>query len=132
MLLTSLASEAEEKIMPTDLSLVLGGGVSLGAYGAGHLYQMFKFLNGQPNIKLRVVTGASAGAINGLISILDSCQELEEDPTKSINWQTWVPLGIRELGKINAVTPISILDPKGASKSTELIKYRFSLVSLAA
>ena len=127
MLLTNLIVQAEEKIQPTDLSLVLGGGVSLGAYGAGHLYQMFKFLNGQPNIKLRVVTGASAGAINGLISILDSCQELEQDPAKSINWLTWVPLGIRELGRIKAVTPLSIFDPKGASKSTELIKSRFSL-----
>ena len=64
-----------------DFSLVISGGVSLGAYEAGYNWAIIKMLTKvkqnndlvEPNLKS--VAGASAGSINSLLSAMYWCQK---------------------------------------------------------
>ena len=90
-----------------DLSLVISGGVSLGAYEAGYNWAMIKMISRiksmhidiQPN--LRSVAGASAGSINTLLSAMYWCQKESVPYQNSVNdnlfYETWVHLGLEDL-----------------------------------
>jgi predicted acylesterase/phospholipase RssA len=116
--LTINAEYTQEK-KPIDLSMVISGGVSLGAYEAGYNWAMIKMLSNirdhsqvaQP--KLRSVTGASAGSINALLTGMYWCQKPEIKDTNSIDdnlfYNTWVDLGLSDL---------IITDPYSKNKST--------------
>jgi len=90
-----------------DLSMVISGGVSLGAYEAGYNWAMIKMLSQlknssqRANIHLRSVTGASAGSINALISAIYWCQDPNQPELNSIDnnlfYNTWVKLGLSDL-----------------------------------
>jgi len=64
-----------------DFSMVISGGVSLGAYESGYNWAMIKMLSEirkkglyvEP--RLRSVAGASAGSINALLSTMYWCQK---------------------------------------------------------
>lgn len=88
-------------------ALTIAGGVSLGAYQAGFLYYYTRFLQeyaarydvtvekrGSP---LAIVTGASAGSINGFLSALTVCSSPIEEPEKSPFWMVWKNVGIGRL-----------------------------------
>jgi len=103
-LLTFFLHAKREKI---DFSLVISGGVSLGAYEAGYNWSMIKMLNkiketgklDEPN--LRSVAGASAGSINALLSAMYWCQKdsipLHNSIEDNLFYETWVNLGIEDL-----------------------------------
>jgi predicted acylesterase/phospholipase RssA len=92
-------------------ALVVSGGVSLGSYQAGFLYYTTLILrrfddglraNGWdgPDVgRFRVVTGASAGSINGFLSSLSGCRTLGNAPEDSPFFQTWIKVGLAELRK---------------------------------
>ena len=90
-----------------DLSMVISGGVSLGAYEAGYNWAMIKMLSNIKNEsqivapKLRSVTGASAGSINALLTAMYWCQKPEIKEKNSIDdnlfYTTWVELGLDDL-----------------------------------
>ncbi|MBL0275428.1 MAG: patatin-like phospholipase family protein [Anaeromyxobacter sp.] len=85
---------------PPALSLTISGGVSLGAYEAGQLHYMTEVLKANPSLgQLRLVTGASAGSTNGLMTILGLCapEPRAYGPTKGPFWTTWIPLGLGQL-----------------------------------
>jgi len=70
-----LAKEPKE-----DFSLIISGGISLGAYEAGYNWGLIKHLNHRkyqdPNlspIKMHSIAGASAGAINSMMSAMSWC-----------------------------------------------------------
>jgi len=103
-LLTFSLHAKREKI---NFSLVISGGVSLGAYEAGYNWAMIKMLNkiketgnlAEPN--LRSVAGASAGSINALLSAMYWCQKdsvpLHNSIEDNLFYETWVNLGIEDL-----------------------------------
>lgn len=104
---TLLGQSIETKPQSIDISMVISGGVSLGAYEAGYNWAMIKMLT---NIKnhtqmvhphLRSVTGASAGSINALLSAMYWCQKDEIKDQNSIEenlfFNTWVKLGLHDL-----------------------------------
>ena len=62
----------------------------------------------RPNIDLRVATGASAGSANALISLIESCAPQNDDPTRGLGYQTWVPVGLSELFDPDQVTATSV------------------------
>jgi len=109
-LLTLSLHAQREKV---NVSLVISGGVSLGAYEAGYNWAMIKMLNKvRKNGKLvepdlRSVAGASAGSINALLSAMYWCQKdsiplIEEDKLlnnvdNNLFYETWVNLGIEDL-----------------------------------
>src|SRR5512138_3386120 len=45
----------------------------------------------------RIVTGASAGSVNGFMTILQSCGAPVPDPGTSLFWNAWIPLGLEKL-----------------------------------
>ncbi len=102
---STLTLHAErEKI---DFSMVISGGVSLGAYESGYNWAMIKMLSkirkhgtfAEP--QLSSVAGASAGSINALITAIYWCQRDDVDLNNSVDnnlfRETWVNLGIEDL-----------------------------------
>ena len=91
------------------LSLTVSGGVSLGAFEAGVLYfigEGVKHSDGE--VELRIATGASAGSANSLIALIDSCSPHSDDPSRSLGFQTWVPVGIGQLFDPQSVTATAV------------------------
>ena len=65
-----------------NMSMIISGGVSLGAYEAGYNWAMIKMLaeirddhHGLIEPDLKSVAGASAGSINALLSAMYWCQK---------------------------------------------------------
>lgn len=85
---------------PIPLAFTVAGGVSLGAYEAGMLHYMVELMKANPGLREpRLVTGASAGSVNGLITILSACSPDARPvaPEEGAFWSTWVPLGFDQL-----------------------------------
>ena len=92
---------------PIDISMVISGGVSLGAYEAGYNWAMVKMLSDIRNHsqrvepKLRSVTGASAGSINALLTAMYWCQKEDQPELNTVDnnlfFNTWVKLGLKDL-----------------------------------
>jgi hypothetical protein len=86
--------------LPVPLAFTVAGGVSLGAYEAGMLHYMVEIMKANPGLREpRLITGASAGSVNGLITILSACSPDEETvaPEDGLFWSTWIPLGFDQL-----------------------------------
>src|SRR5262249_29497904 len=79
-------------------SITISGGVSLGAYEAGLVYYTVETLRMNPAAATpRITTGASAGSVNGFMTILQSCGAPVPHPTTSLLWNAWIPLGLEKL-----------------------------------
>jgi predicted acylesterase/phospholipase RssA len=84
--------------LPPLLGLTVSGGVSLGSFEAGYLYYLFETLKLNPGMaEPRVFTGASAGSANALMSLVASCSGKDPEPDKTLFYQTWIPVGLKEL-----------------------------------
>jgi len=129
LLTLSLHAEREK----VNLSMVISGGVSLGAYEAGYNWAMIKMLNKvRKNGKLvephlRSVAGASAGSINALLTAMYWCQKdsvpLHNSVDDNLFYETWVNLGIEDL-LIKGDDPenrSSLFTRRGLEKKGEII-----------
>ena len=70
-----------------DLAVTISGGVSLGSYEAGYLYlstQTVRHTRGR--YTLRLLTGASAGGVNALVTAINSCRPPNRDPHDDLGW----------------------------------------------
>jgi len=73
-----------------DYSLIISGGISLGAYEAGYNWGLVKYLNHQKQtalnheVKLHSIAGASAGAINTMMSAMAWCRSVEHADTHNL------------------------------------------------
>ena len=92
----------------SNFSLVISGGVSLGAYEAGYNWALIRTLaklkdesNPLVEPELRSIAGASAGSINALLSATYWCQKesvpLRNHVDDNLFYDTWVNLGIEDL-----------------------------------
>lgn len=104
------ASETAEKknqLKKKALALTTSGGVSLGSYQGGLLYFSNQIIKLAQSHELKLVTGASAGGINSLLSIIDQCSLENSGPQDNIFWKSWIPLNIdtlydpKKVGKYN-------------------------------
>ncbi len=131
LLTLSLHAEAEREKL--NMSMVISGGVSLGAYEAGYNWAMIKMLNEVRDKRklvepdLRSVAGASAGSINALLTAMYWCQKpsvpLHNSVDDNLFYETWVNLGIEDL-VIRGKDPInknSLFTRKGLEKKGETI-----------
>src|SRR4051812_50145042 len=85
-----LASAARSAQPPA--SITISGGVSLGSYEAGLVYYLVEAMRLNPAAATpRVVTGASAGSVNGFMTILQSCGGPLRDPPGSPLSGGWIP-----------------------------------------
>lgn len=101
----TLNLHAERK--KVDYSLVISGGISLGAYEAGYNWALIKMMTEIKAVSplldpdLSSVAGASAGSINALLSAMYWCQKdsvpLRNNVEDNLFYETWVNLGIEDL-----------------------------------
>ena len=117
-----------------NMSMVISGGVSLGAYEAGYNWAMIKMLSeirddhkGLIEPDLKSVAGASAGSINALLSAMYWCQKqsvpLHNTVDDNLFYETWVHLGIEDLlirGK-DSTNKNSLFTRRGLEKKGEII-----------
>jgi len=79
LLVTSLYAKETQK----DFSLIISGGISLGAYEAGYNWALLKYMghikhySKDNDIDMKSIAGASAGAINTLMSAMAWCRSRE-------------------------------------------------------
>ena len=96
---------------PLPASITIAGGVSLGAYEAGLVYYTLEAVRANPGLsELKLATGASAGSVNGFMSILQTFGAPAPDPRQSLFWKAWIPLGLEQLtqpGKANPTAAFS-------------------------
>ena len=84
------------------IALTVSGGISFGAYEAGLNWVISSYVKRHSDeVRLDVVTGASAGNINVFLSALDICGVQppgveDTDPTHSWYWRAWVPIGLEQ------------------------------------
>ncbi len=110
LLLASVArGQLQRDTQRVSVLLTISGGVSLGSYEAGvnwGLLEVFKLTARDslrrvwnlPRYNLRVVTGASAGNINGFLAAVDWCRTTAPTaPERSLLWKVWVRTGIDQL-----------------------------------
>ena len=128
-----MISNLHAERMKVDASMVISGGVSLGAYEAGYNWALIKMITQVKETKsevypeLRSIAGASAGSINALLSAMYWCQK-ESVPLKNhvednLFYETWVNLGIEDLaikGKDSDNTS-SLFTQKGLRKKGDKI-----------
>ncbi len=89
-----------------SVALVISGGASLGVYEAGYLYGLGEVLKRQ-GIPLRVVTGASAGSGNALLSALSSCAPPNDFPTRDLGYRFWLAQQFDSLFQPTSTTAVS-------------------------
>ena len=96
-------TQSAKRKAPTK-ALVVSGGVSLGSYQAGFLYYYTTALSllaptesGTDADRFRIAAGASAGAINTVMSAIAGCREPDLDPETSAFYQAWIPVGLTKL-----------------------------------
>ena len=90
-----------------NFSMVISGGVSLGAYEAGYNWAMIKMLseiktkNSDIDPHLMSVAGASAGSINALLTAVYWCQKesipYQNSVEDNLFFETWAHLGLEDL-----------------------------------
>ena len=110
LLLASVArGQLQRDTQRVSVLLTISGGVSLGSYEAGlnwGLLEVFKLTARDslrrvwnlPRYNLRVVTGASAGNINGFLAAIEWCRtSAPTAPEQSLLWKVWVRTGIDQL-----------------------------------
>ncbi len=83
---------------PIPLSFTVSGGVSLGSYQAGYHYVANDWLrSNKEEFKVQMVTGASAGAINALLTVLSLTDTGFVQDTNSLFYKAWIPIGYERL-----------------------------------
>ncbi|MBN2525662.1 MAG: patatin-like phospholipase family protein [Deltaproteobacteria bacterium] len=109
--------DAAASRQPTPLSITIRGGSSLGAYEAGYLYILTEAIKRNPEyFSPNVLSGASAGSINAVLSVVSLGSHWEDDPLSSIYYRIWRKLNFRELLDVG-----SDLTPPGALSSRQLM-----------
>jgi hypothetical protein len=94
----ALAAAGPSRAAGPPASLTISGAVSMGSYEAGLVHYAVEAIRLNPAAATpRIATGASAGSVNAFITILQSCGAPVADPTESLLWKTWIPLGLDQL-----------------------------------
>ena len=89
------------------LSIIIRGGSSLGAYEAGYLYILTEAIKRNPEyFTPDVLSGASAGTINAILSVLSLGKPPTDNPLESVYYRSWAQLNFRDLIDVgSAATP---------------------------
>ncbi|MEO7779776.1 MAG: patatin-like phospholipase family protein [Fibrobacteria bacterium] len=115
-----LVKERKDDNAIIPLSFTVSGGVSLGSYQAGYLFYATEWLKRTPRFQVNLVTGASAGSINALLTVLSLCGEGTTDPESSPFWKAWVPIGIDQL-KNGSDSPLGLLNRRNLQATADTL-----------
>jgi predicted acylesterase/phospholipase RssA len=108
---------------PLPVSVTVAGGVSLGAYEAGLAYYAVETLRTNPGVaQVKIATGASAGSVNGLLILLQSCGPPGPDPRQSLFWKAWIPLGLAQLTQSRETDPTATFSRASFEAPVDMIR----------
>lgn len=108
-----------------SLAITISGGVSLGAYQAGYLYYLTETAKRNPTLfDFRLVTGASAGMINAMLTLLSMGREdgAVLDPTESLFYKIWTEMRYRELLDIENAPPGALSSKRLLNQLADVIE----------
>lgn len=129
LLITSARAQDPAPAYPNRLpiSATVGGGVSLGAYQAGFLYYMTEAVKANASAAdLRLVSGASAGTINALLTVLAACTRAEPGPEKNLFWDIWSDVGFDRLFIPSAQNATAALSNRALVEVAEKLRGRWN------
>jgi hypothetical protein len=136
---------------PRQIALTVSGGISLGSYEAGYNWGLLRHVKARasekwvpgapPALEIIGVAGASAGAINTLLTAMSYCQtdaaDKEETPAQNLFTEAWLPIGFPALlpppgepgvyGQEDALLSrkeFSVIEQKLAAKLRETARYK--------
>lgn len=118
------ASEEVEHPHRISLAMTVSGGVSLGAYQAGYLYYLTQTAKLNPSLfDFRLITGASAGMINAMLTVIAMGQKDDAafDPTESLFYKVWNEMRYDELLDVQKA-------PSGALSSRRVLNRLADLI----
>ncbi len=94
------------KAGPISLAVTVAGGVSLGAYQGGYLYYLTETAKRNPDLFApRLVTGASAGMVNTLLTVLAMGTPEPQSPEESLFFRVWNEMRYDELLDVEEAPP---------------------------
>ena len=83
-----------------NVGVTISGGVSLGSYEGGFAYYLTEALKKnklESKFMPKYYTGASAGGINSVLALIETCSFGRSEIDESLFWKTWVPIGLNGL-----------------------------------
>ncbi|OIQ15550.1 MAG: hypothetical protein BM556_18090 [Bacteriovorax sp. MedPE-SWde] len=96
LLVISLMLSISVQARKPSYALTNTGGVSLGVYEAGYLHYLISSAKEKGKVNNLILSGASAGAINSFISVLEACSDKKYTPSTSLFWKSWLPLSLEK------------------------------------
>ncbi len=109
------------------VAVTVSGGVSLGAYEAGHLYYSLAAQRANPGMSRFVIaTGASAGSVNALLSLRASGAGTTLDPRESLFHRVWVPMGLRQLFRPDDASAIAAFSQRSFQEVGDMVEQDLS------
>jgi hypothetical protein len=118
----SVQETGAQELQKKPIAVITRGGVSLGSYQGGYHYYCVEWLKKQRDsgkIDVKVVTGASAGAINALLTVFSLSTNIENDPTNSVFYKAWIPVNLNILK--GSKSPLSLFQRDSLSALTDQV-----------
>ncbi len=109
----------------SDLAIVVGGGVSLGAYQGGYLYALGEELK-RRGVRPALYVGASAGTINALLLGIEMCHPSVQDPQNSPLRSVWMDASLAKLRQGKTTSPTAVFPQDGVRSIAQLARSRLT------
>ena len=117
------AASGPAQAPPVPASVTIAGGVSLGAYEAGLAYYAVELLRANAGMtEVKLATGASAGSVNSLLTLLQACSTAVPDPRQSLFWKTWIPLGLAGVTRPGTAVPTAAFSQSAFDEPVALVR----------
>jgi predicted acylesterase/phospholipase RssA len=111
---------------PKDrLAIIVGGGVSLGAYQAGYLYTLSEELK-REGARPVLYVGASAGTINALLMAVEMCYPSAPDPALSPLRTAWMDASLAVLRSGVNTSPTAVFPQDGVRSIAQILRTRLT------
>src|SRR5512137_776747 len=126
LLAAAPAATPPDEPVPAAVALTVSGGASLGSYEAGFLHYLAaaRQAGGGGGPEIRVATGASAGSINSLLSLLYTQGGVEADPYAGLFAKVWLDTGFRELFVPGRATALGAFSGASLGAAAERVRAR--------
>ncbi len=122
-----IVSKMPAKAPPLAMSVTVSSGVSLGAYQAGYLFYLSEVAKMNDNLlDLRMVTGASAGMVNTLITVLAMGNEYGDEPAETLFYKTWTEMRYDELLDVEQAPPLALSSRRVFEKLGDQIEEKWN------
>jgi hypothetical protein len=123
---TPAPTPAPEDPLPAAVLLTVSGGATLGAYQAGFLHYLAaaRQAGSGQGPEVRLATGASAGSINSLLSLLYTQGGVEPDPYAGLFARVWLDTGFRELFLPERATALGAFSGASLAAAADRVRAR--------